>query len=67
MDSIEYLWVKRLSTVRAAPGDSRPPSWSAMSAVIVATAAIIGVVLTLAWAGVQIPVVYEFAAPAVVE
>ena len=67
MDSIEYLWVKRLSTVQAAPGEDRPPSWRAISAMILATAVIIGVVLMLAWAGVQIPVVYEFAAPAVVE
>ncbi len=67
MDSIEYLWSKRLSTVQAAPGNSQVPPWSAISAMILATAAIIGVVLMLAWAGVQIPVAYEFAVPPVVD
>lgn len=67
MDSIEHRWSQRLSTVHDAAGEDRLPPWRAIFAMILATAAIIGVVLMLAWAGVQIPVVYEFAVPAVME
>ena len=67
MDSIEYVWSKRLSTVHDAVGEDHPPRWSAIFAMILVTATIIGVVLMLAWAGVQIPVVYEFSVPAVAE
>ncbi len=67
MDNINYDWSRQLSTIGDIMAENRLSPWNAVLATMLMTGIVIGVVLTLAWAGVQIPVIYEFSVPAVME
>jgi len=67
MDNLNYDWSGQLSTIGDTKAEDHLPLWSAIRATILMTGIVIGVVLTLAWAGVQIPVAYEFSVLAIME
>lgn len=67
MDNMNYDWSGQLSTIGDTKAEDHLPLWSAILATMLTTAMVVSVVLTLAWAGVQIPVTYEFSVPAIMD